>query len=154
MIAKNNMKKQKGDMFTFFILTFLTAFLIFDSASAMLGLGRILDDRFQEINGAHVMIINLDTEAEQECAEKAIEKNPHIIDYEKTPMLQFGAEYRKKGEQDYSSYTFFAESFTQEKRIMKVADEKREYQKNDILLPYHLKSSYQVDDVMQVKIGE
>ena len=154
VIAKNNMKKQKGDMFTFFILTFLTAFLIFDSASAMLGLGRILEDRFQEINGAHIMIFNMDTEAEADCAERAIKENSHIIDYEKTPMLQFGAEYRKKGEQDYSSYSFFAESFTEEKRIMKVNDLNREYQKNDILLPYHMKGNYHVGDVMQIKLGE
>ena len=33
-IAKNNMKKQKGDMITFFILTFIAALLIFDCASA------------------------------------------------------------------------------------------------------------------------
>ncbi|MBE5862994.1 MAG: ABC transporter permease [Lachnospiraceae bacterium] len=154
VIAKNNMKKQKGDMFTFFILTFLTAFLIFDSASAILGLGKILEDRFQAINGAHVMIFSLDTEAETDCGERAIRENPHITDYEKTPMLQFGAEYRKKGDQDYSAYSFFAESYTQEKRIMKVEIPNKEYQKNDILLPYHLKGRFQVGDVMQIKLGE
>ena len=34
-IARNNMKKQKGDMITFFILTLFAAFLIFDAASAI-----------------------------------------------------------------------------------------------------------------------
>ena len=56
VIAKNNMKKQKSDMFTFLILTFISAFLIFDCASAILGISRVLDDRFEEINGAHVML--------------------------------------------------------------------------------------------------
>ena len=60
VIAKNNMKKQKGDMITFLILTFLSAFLIFDCASAMIGISKVMDDTFKSINGAHVMIISRD----------------------------------------------------------------------------------------------
>ena len=44
-IAKNNMKKQKGDMITFLILSFIAAILIFDCASALLGMGHVLEDR-------------------------------------------------------------------------------------------------------------
>ena len=61
VIAKNNMKKQKGDMITFLILTFIAAFLIFDSLSAVFGLGKVLDDRFDKIHGAHVMLFVKDT---------------------------------------------------------------------------------------------
>ena len=154
VIAKNNIKKQKGDMFTFFILTFLAAFLVFDCACAMLGMGRILNERFREINGAHVIIFNKDSEAETDSAERAIREDPHIVDYERTPTLQFEADYRKKGAKDYSVFSFFAESIGEEKRIMKVDIPDREYQKNDILLPYHLKASFAVGDIMQIRFGE
>ena len=53
-IAKNNIKRQKGDMITFLILTCLSAILIFDCLSALLGLGKVLDDKFSEVNGADV----------------------------------------------------------------------------------------------------
>ena len=36
-IAKNNMKKQKGDMITFFILTFIAAFLMWLFSDIVLG---------------------------------------------------------------------------------------------------------------------
>ena len=51
-IARNNIKKQKGDMITFFILTLFAAFLIFDAASAILGTRNVLDDSFAAHNGA------------------------------------------------------------------------------------------------------
>ena len=60
MIAGNNIKRQKGDMITFMLLMFLSAFLIFDCASALLGMGKVVDDRFESINGAHVILYSTD----------------------------------------------------------------------------------------------
>ncbi|MBQ2101284.1 MAG: hypothetical protein II477_09480 [Lachnospiraceae bacterium] len=154
VIAKNNMKKQKGDMFTFFILTFIAAFLIFDCASAILGLGRVLDDRFKAIGGAHAIILSHDTEAEKDSAQRAFQENANIIDYEKTPMLQFTTEYRKKGDQEYSSFMFIAENAAEDKRIMKVNDAGMTCGKDEILIPYNLSGRFCVGDVMQLKFGD
>lgn len=154
MIAKNNVKKQKGDMFTFFIMTFLSALLIFDCASAIQGIGKVMEDRFHEINGAHVMIINQATEAETESAEKAFQEDSHVVDYERTPLVRFTTEYRKKGDQDFSTFSFIADSILQEKRIMSVEVPDREYQKMDILLPYNLSRAFSKGDVMQIKFGD
>lgn len=154
MMAKNNMKKQKGDMFTFFILTFIAAILIFDSASVLMGIGKVVEDRFQAVNGAHVMIYNRDTEAENDCAERAFRDEPRFVDFERTPEIQFMTDYRKKGDKNFSVYSFFVESVTQEKRIMKVEVPEREYQKNDILLPYNQKANFAIGDVLQLKFGD
>ena len=154
MMAKNNMKKQKGDMFTFFILTFIAALLIFDSISVLLGIGKVVEDRFRAVNGAHVMIYNRDTEAENDCAERAFREDPRFVDFERTPEIQFMTDYRKKGDKDFSVYSFFVESVTQEKRIMKVEVPEREYQKNDILLPYNQKANFAIGDVLQLKFGD
>ena len=56
-IARNNIKKQKGDMITFFVLTLFAAFLIFDAVSAVLGTGKVLDEAFTETKGADMMLI-------------------------------------------------------------------------------------------------
>ncbi|MBO7339102.1 MAG: ABC transporter permease [Lachnospiraceae bacterium] len=154
MIARNNMKKQKGDMITFFLLTFIAAFLIFDCASTILGLTKVLDSRFEAVNGAHIMIYNTDTEAERESARKALEENPYVIDVEQTPVLQFMTEYRKSDEKEFVPYTFFVENFNQEKRIMKIGTPSKEYQKDDILIPYNLKGRFSIGDVFQLKFGE
>ena len=64
MIAKNNMKKQKGDMITFFILTLLSSFLIFNCLATLNGMGRVMDDRFDKINGSHAIVF-IDDDSEK-----------------------------------------------------------------------------------------
>jgi hypothetical protein len=77
-IAKNNMKKQKGDMITLLILTFISAFLIFNCATTLAGMGRVMDDRFAKINGAHELLFVGNSDEEKECADKAFDENEHI----------------------------------------------------------------------------
>ena len=93
VIAKNNMKKQKGDMITFLILTFLAAFLIFDCASAITGISRVIDHRFADINGAHILLYCGDSDEEMAAAEKAFNDNDEIIECEKTPTVNIYAKY-------------------------------------------------------------
>ena len=153
-IAKNNIKKQKGDMITFFIMTFITALLIFDCASAFFGLGRVLDDRFKAINGADIILFSFDTEAEKDSAEKAITGDSHIMAYESTPALKFITDYRKKGEEKFTDYEFYAQQIGTEKTIMKIETPSIEYGKYDILLPYNLKTVFAIGDVMQLKFDD
>lgn len=152
-VAKNNIKKQKGDMITFFILTLIAAFMIFDCVSALTGLGRVMDDKFREVNGAHAMIYNAG-EAEAEAAEKAFKENPHIVAFEQTPAIRFTTDYKNKKSSEYLQYMFYAESFDQEKSIMKIAIPEGDHAVNDIFLPYNIKSSFEIGDTIQIKFGD
>ena len=55
-IAKNNMKKQKKDMITFFIMTFISAVLIYLSITMLIGSDRVLNDLDKKINAADVFV--------------------------------------------------------------------------------------------------
>ncbi|MCR5339499.1 MAG: ABC transporter permease [Lachnospiraceae bacterium] len=154
VIAKNNMKKQKGDMITFFILTFMAAFLIFDAASALLGMGKVLDSRFEEIEAPHFLLFSHDTQEEKECIEKAVREQECITDYEATPCIMMVAEHKKEGEKDYSQYKMIAVSFDQQPRLMHDIKEGETYGKNDILLPLHMQTTYAIGDTMKIKIGD
>lgn len=153
-IAKNNMKKQKGDMITFFILTMISAFLIFNCGGTLLGMGKVLDDRFAEINGAHELLVVGDSEVENNNAVKAFKNNEHIIDYEVTPLMDIYAEYRNKEDSDWSEYQFFVESFENEKRMMKTIDSSVKYSYDDILIPYHMKSKFPIGDTLEIKLND
>ena len=153
-IAKNNMKKQKGDMITFFILTLISAFLIFDCASAIGGVGKILDERFDTVNGAHVLLINGDTDEEKECAEKAFKENEHITEYESTPILNFVADYKNKKDDEYSQFSLFAQSVDEEPRFLNLGIDQSKINKDDILLPLYLKGQFPVGDTFQIKLGD
>ena len=63
-IAKNNMKKQKKDMITFFVMTFISAFLIFICMTMLLETGKLLDTLHEKTNSADLMILlNSDNKA-------------------------------------------------------------------------------------------
>ncbi len=152
VIAKNNMKKQKGDMITFLILTFISAFLIFDSLTAVFGLGKVIDDRFDKIHGAHVLLYMPDTEVGNKAIKEVIAENKHIIESESTPALVMTAPYKNKKDDDFGEFSFIIESFTQEKSIMKIEMPDKTLNENDIIIPFYLKAKYDIGDTFVFKI--
>ena len=153
-IAKNNMKKQRSDMITFLILTCISALLIFDCASALVGLGNVLEDRFKEVNGAHVILFNGDSVAETESAKKAFTENSKIIDYEVTPLIYFVSEYKNAKDDEFSAYSFMAEDYDLQKRIMNVSLPEFDHNVRNILLPFNQKNSFDIGDEIQIKMGD
>ena len=154
VIAKNNMKKQKGDMITFFILTFLAALLIFDAACALMGMGKVLDERFRQVNGAHFLLFSHDTPEEKECIKKAITEQECIIDYEGSPCIIMIADHKNASKKEYSQYKFIAGSFEHEPKYMNSIKGKGVYKENDILLSLNMQTSYKIGDTIQIKLGE
>ena len=154
MIARNNIKRQKGDMITFMILTFLSAFLIFDCASALLGMGKVVDDRFETINGAHVMLYTTDLEMDEKAAEEAFRENEHIAEYEKTPFVNAIAEHRLKGEEEFGQYQFLFESYGETKDLMNIVMPVTSFGRNDILLPLFLEGKYPLGSCMQIRMDD
>ena len=154
-IAKNNMKKQKGDMITLLILTFISAFLIFNCATTLAGMGRVMDDRFAKINGAHELLFIGNSDEEKECADKAFDENEHIVDYEATPCTITYAEYRNKKDSEWKEYQFITESFEQDKKMMKVLDvDASKLSDDDIFVPFFLKGSFAIGDTLQMKLSD
>ncbi len=90
-MAKNNIKKQKGDMFTFFILTLIASALIFISASFLIGTGKVVDTNMKTIKAADVLILmSKDDRAEAKMAE-IIKGNDELTGYESTKYLNTNA---------------------------------------------------------------
>lgn len=154
VIAKNNMKKQKGDMITFLILTFLAALLIFDCASAIVGMNHVLDETFNRVNGAHVILYCGDSEDEINVAKKAFTENKNILSYEMTPCINMTVKYRKKGDKDYMEYMFIAESFEENKSIMNLNKPVKSLGQSEILLPYNMHNSFAIGDILQLKLDD
>ena len=155
MIARNNIKRQKGDMITFFVLTLFAAFLIFDSASAILGVGRVLDDWYGKTNSPEVILITGDSAEERECIREAFTENTHIADFEATPaLLARSWRYRNTKDVDWDEYEFLVESADVDKRMMVHDPENTRLAENEICLPLYLKGSFPIGDTMQIGIGE
>ena len=158
-IAKNNMIKQKGDMITFFILTLIAAFLIFDCASAMLGMGQVMEDRFQAVNGAEVTLTIADKEPLRKAADAVFAENPNLQGYEASELLNVTTKYRNKKDENYDEYQFLAEAFEDERTYLnlelcpegKTVDQ---LQGNDVIMPYFIKDRFPVGDTLELKIDD
>ena len=153
-IAKNNIKRQKGDMITFLILTCLSAILIFDCLSALLGLGKVLDDKFSEVNGAEVFLWIYDNEKAVSSADKAFSESNHIVKYEKTTTLRVKTEYRNINKEKYENFDFFFQSFNNKNRIMDIKMPDDTLGENDIVIPFNLKNSFEVGDTFELKVED
>ena len=152
-IARNNMKKQKGDMITFFVLTLFAAFLIFDAVSAVLGTGKVLDEAFTETKGADMMLITGDSEEELECARQAAGENAHVTDFEATPALRTFLTHRNAKDSDWEEYEFLIEDISGDKKYM-VHEPGVTPGKDEILLPLNLQGRFRTGDTLQVRFGD
>ncbi len=152
VIAKNNIKKQKGDMITFCIITAIVTLLLYISVSVLTGIGKIYQNRFDEINGAHFIATVFDNEASVRSLRKAFEENG-ITDYEETEILDFDARYKNKKDKDYQTYEFLVESSSANPEIMDVFPKDRVLSDNEVLIPYHIKGKFDVGDILQIELG-
>ena len=153
-IARNNMKKQKGDMITFFVLTLFAAFLIFDAASAILGVGNVLQDRFEETASPHVILITGSSAEEGECVRQAMTENAHTADYEATPVLYSNFRYRNAKDADWEEYEFLIEGAGEEKRLMVHEPEDTALNGYEIRVPMYLRGRFAAGDTLQIAVGD
>jgi len=153
-IARNNIKKQKGDMITFLLFTMLATYLVFQCMSALLGLGRILDRRFEEINGAHIIAFSGDTPEEREAWTKAFTEHPDIVDFETVPATNVYAEYRNTKDTEFNEYSFYIEPYTTNARMMRMGLDTKDLKEDDIFLPFYLKGTFPIGDKIDLRFGE
>ena len=153
-LAKNNIRKQKGDMITFFILTLISAALIFISASFLVGTGRVVDSVMEMINASDIMIlISNDQTAENKLAE-IIKGNPDCKGYESDKFLSSYSKFRHKGEKTWTDYSFGIASYEDERKLQTMSVESGRFHGDQAVIPVSLSSSYSIGDILELKIGD
>ncbi|MCR5688553.1 MAG: ABC transporter permease [Lachnospiraceae bacterium] len=153
-MAKNNIRKQKGDMLTFFILTLAASALIFISASFLTGTGKVIDAVMEKINAADLMILLSDDEKAVNKLSEIIKGNDDLSGYEDSKYLDTYAKYRRKGEKTWTEYSFDIASYEDERTIQKTSCATGGLHGNQAVIPVSLSSSFPIGSVMELKIGD
>ena len=153
-MAKNNIRKQKGDMMTFFILTLISSALIFISASFLVGTGRVVDTNMKKINAADVLCLISDDEMAEAKLTEIIKGNKDFTGFDSTKYLHAYSKYRRKGEKNWTDYNFHIASYEDERKIQKISCSAGKLHGNQVVLPVSLSTSFAVGDVMELKIGD
>ena len=153
-IAKNNMKKQKGDMITFFIMTFLSAFMIFVCMNLLTGTFRVIDTNKETINGADALIFKTEEPVSDFKLKELLQANENFDGYEESKYLGATAKYRKKGAKSWSDYWFYFVSYEEERSIHTSSIDLSGFSGDEIVLPVSLSASYKLGDTIEIKIDE
>ncbi len=148
------MKKQKGDMITFFIMTFLAAIMIFICLNLIIGTFRVIDTNVEAINGADVRIFAPQDKVQNFMLEELITGDKDYSDYEINDFLSTQAKYRKKGRTKWANYPFHINSYEDERHIQTTIMDPSKFSGNEIILPVSLSPSYSIGDMIEIKIGE
>ncbi|MCR5148353.1 MAG: ABC transporter permease [Eubacterium sp.] len=153
-IAKNNIKKQRGEMITFVVLTFFATLFIFISLSMLTGSGKIPDDVYDRINGEDVELYFNDSDAGKEAVSRMFTENENIGDFEYERSLSVYADYKNKKDSEYESMEFSVGSYEDERSIQKISIDTSAFSGKDIVLPYYLKGSFKTGDTLSIKIDD
>ena len=153
-MAKNNIKKQKGDMITFFVLTLIASMLIFISASFLIGTGKVVDTNMKMINSADILVLMSDDERAEARIAEIIKGNSDCSGYEATKYLNCSAKYRRKGEKIWTDYSIHIASYEDERKIQTLSCHAGKLHGDQAVIPVSLSSSYKIGDTMELKIGD
>ncbi len=153
-MAKNNIRKQKGDMATFFILTLISSALIFISASFLIGTGKVVDTNMKKINAADILCLLSDDEKAEAKLTEIIKGNKDFTGFDSTKYLSTHAKYRRKGEKTWTDYSFHFASYEEERKIQKISCSTGKLSGSQVVIPVSLSTTYNIGDVMELKIGD
>ena len=153
-IAKNNIKKQKGDMITFLVMTFLASFMIFTCLNLLTGTNRVLDTNKEKINGADIVFMKSDEEVSDFKVEEIMEGNDYLANLDVEKYLNLYGKYRKKGNENWNSYVFYLHSYDEERITQTMSMDASSFSGNEIVLPISLSPTFSIGDTMELKIGD
>ncbi len=153
-IAGNNMRKQKGDMITFFLLTAIASLLIFISLSFLTGTARVIDMAREKIKGVDILILFSGDEMSEEKIKEIIQGNVYLDEPDTSSYLSASAKHRRKGQKSWTEYPFHICSYEDERKLHKISTETSSFSGNETVLPVSMSTSYNIGDILQLKIGD
>lgn len=140
-IARNNLKKKKGDAVVLSALIAIAVLLLYVSIHAFSNMERVLDDLYDRCRVADWYMLNM--EENVEGIEDFFQGCEQVEQFEATPaILTTSGKYSLEGREENSFYFLFA-SASEPRNICSIYPQIREpLLDNEILLPYYFKSSF------------
>lgn len=152
-IAKNNIKKHKGEVAIIFVLIFIAAALLFTSLSLMLSGTNMINECDEKYHVADLLLIAKTTDEE---------KIRDIIDpvegagmKEIVPLIETNADYsyRDMKPEDAISYVFYFFDSSKPTYLNAYPEEFNDLKDNEITLPYYMSYTVNAGDRFTIKIA-
>jgi ABC-type antimicrobial peptide transport system permease subunit len=153
-IAKNNMKKQKSDMKTFFVMILLSAMLIFISMSFISGIPNVIDSVHEKTNGPEVLYMLYSGEEAEAKMTELLKGSNYISEIETTDSLGLSVKYGHTKDKQLTESTFQFVSYDQDIKVEKPSLDTKGLRGKDIVLPVSMSTSYKIGETIRIKIND
>ena len=153
-IAKNNIKKHKGEVAILFTLIFISALLLFSSLSLMMSATNTINECDEKYHVADLMAfgpgISLEDMEEDVKDVEGIERADFV------PMLATNSDYYYKDmtEADSLSYQFYFFDASYPTYLNAFPEEFKDLKDDEIVLPYYMSYTVNAGDSFKVKIAD
>lgn len=153
-IAKQNLKKKKGDVLVLGFLIMLAALLFYTSMSVFLGTDKIIEDAYK--NGHTPDLMYISNVAEEKIKNVYLSRE-EVEEYEASRCLWKEGEYRKEGEKESKQTQFIFGSIEEERKMGDYLPDRNDKPAYDaIYLPYYMKETegYEEGDTFYYTVGK
>lgn len=152
-IAKNNLKKKKGDVAVLVLLITVSALLLYTSISILTGITKVVDTAYEQAHTADYLYVS-DSSLKEKIKKLLLEQN-EVVEYEQNKVLSITGEYRNSLSEVQNNYMFYIQIIEEERNISILPEiEIENNSHNAILLPYYLKFSYEKGDSFYLTLGD
>ena len=150
-IAKNNIKKHKGEVAILFALIFLAALLLFSSLSLMLSESEIINECDRKYHISDLLVFT--TEIEKDELGDIIGSIDNTSEYEVIPMLASATDYYYGdiSAEDATSFTFYFFDSSVYTHLNAFPEEFKDLDDDEIVLPYHQSNQVNVGDIVHLE---
>jgi len=150
-IAKNNIKKHKGEVAILFALIFLAALLMFSSLSLMLSEAEIINECDRKYHVSDLIVFTSKTDLDG--LDEIIKNVDNTAEYEVIPMVASAADYYYGdiAAEDATSFTFYFHDSTYYPHLNSFPEEFKDLDDDEIVLPYFQSNQVKIGDIVHIK---
>ena len=150
-IAKNNIKKHKGEVAILFALIFLAALLLFSSLSLLLSENEIINECDRKYHVSDLIVFTSKTDLDG--LDEIIKNVDNTAEYEVIPMIASAADYYYGDieAEDATSFTFYFCDSTYYPHLNSFPEEFKDLKDDEIVLPYFQSNQVKVGDIVHIK---
>ena len=141
LIAKDNIKKQKGNTFILFLLVALAVLMLYVGTSVLFNMNKVVENRHEAVNGADFLLFSESTQSNEIMDFFEKQEEVAYLEKEEAIFLTSARYYTetKQEDADEIGFLFLNKDAERKLSVIQLIDEGEAWKVNSIILPYYMK---------------
>lgn len=159
LIARDNIKKKKGNTFILFLLISLAVLFMYLGISVLSNMNRVIDDRNTAVNGADYLLFTLNTHTE--AIENILKQQMDITYLEREKAIyssgvKFYNSKNSAEKADQLDFIFLNKDSDRNLSVINLINQGNEWKNDSIILPFYMNvgMGYNTGDILKLMYKE